>query len=314
MLSTIACHLPEPANMSQAMVRVARWLRAHAPACVRFVPAPEGADLAVLHVIGSDALSYESPARATAVIQYCMKTAGGTREQWAAWWRRQGMVASYYDLSADVPEGTPFVHVPLGVDARTFRPIGDARRDAVMTSGYVAGPGAEAIEEAAIAAAVAGLRTFHLGPRPTGMGRPPARWRSAHGIPDGELALELSGCLWASGLRFVEGFELPALEGLMCGARPVMFDRPEARRWFDGHAVFVPERSGAELVGILSAVFSRPPAPVTPAERAEAARKFDWAGVAGRFWDAAVWAADAGALAAGRPGEEAAAASQRGTR
>jgi hypothetical protein len=288
----LTAHVPVPTNLSRAMSRVAEALRRHAPSRVRFVERPAAADVALLHVIGPDALSYRSPARATVAMQYCYKTAGGTRDEWREWWGRQGAVMSYYDLSADVPAGTPFVHAPLGVDRSVFFERRGRARAQLVTSGYVSAPGAEAIREAAEAAAMCGVPTFHLGPRlPEGMQAAPAGWRSGLGIPDDALAREYSAALWVSGLRHVEGFEMPAAEGLMCGARPVMFDRPEARAWFGEHAVFVPECSGAELVGALAEVFSRPPEPVDAAERRAAAARFDWAAIAARFWEAAIGAA-----------------------
>ena len=50
---------------------------------------------------------------------------------------------------------------------------------------------------------------------------------------DKTLAKYYSQCEFVSGLRRIEGFELPVIEGLLCGARPICFDIPDYRHWFD---------------------------------------------------------------------------------
>jgi hypothetical protein len=158
----------------------------------------------------------------------------------------------------------------------------------VATSGYVSGGIAEAIEEVADAALAHNMTVFHLGPKTIeGMApRSEATWVAKTGITDFELAEVYQQTKWISGLRHVEGFELGVLEGLACGARPFVFDRPEMRRWFTGFAVFIPECSGAALVEKLVALFAGEPAPVLPAERAAVLRQFSWERVAKGFWSA----------------------------
>lgn len=287
---------PVPVGLSQAMWRVSRALRATAPADVEIVSTPELADVQVLHVIGSDCgLHLRAPAYAA--IQYCggLEAAPDGRnvpvtstEAWEPIWRGAVAVWSYFDLP--VPEDVPFYHAPLGVDADVFhmpplrsgiRPVG------VMTSGYVSGPGAEAIEEVAIAASRSGLTTLHLGPEKVqGMKRYPPSWRCVFGVSDADLCGLYQRSRWVSGLRHDEGFELPVLEGIACGARPIVFDRPDMRRWYDGHASFVPECDGDKLVAALMAVFARDPNPVTAAERDEFIQWFEWKSLASGFWSA----------------------------
>ncbi|HXU02789.1 MAG TPA: hypothetical protein VN903_17610, partial [Polyangia bacterium] len=69
------------------------------------------------------------------------------------------------------------------------------------------------------------------------------------------------------------------------GARPVMFDRPDARHWLGDHAEYIPEGSHAEVVTALAHLVSRPYRPVTPAESAWATATFDWRTIIGGFWE-----------------------------
>lgn len=281
-------HVDAPWNLSRAMFRVAKALRAAAPAHVECVADPDEADVHVRHVIGYEALDDQAPD--IAVIQYCIASAlaaPGEDGAWAPLWRRARAVWSYYDLSRSMPPGARFYLAPLGVDGETFRHRDGPRPVGVMTSGYVSGPGAEAIEEMVVAAGRAGLTACHLGPTPTNLRAPLGpHCLTMLGVPDETLAAEYAQCKWVSGLRYVEGFELPVIEGLACGARPIVFDRPDMRRWYDGHAVFVPELEGDALVDVLTDVLRSEPEPVTLAERAEVLRRFDWFGVARGFWDA----------------------------
>lgn len=274
----------EPTGLhSRAMVRVARALAAHAPPEVEVVFDPSNADLIISHVIGP---GYE-PDKPEVVIQYCMKSAGHPPEHWLRRWKRARLVWSYFDLT-EYGNGFPFYHAPLGVDPIFTEEFDDAvpRDVPVMTSGFVSHPAAESIEEVALAASANGLRVLHLGPPCVeGMSTTPLGWSSVLGISDDALATFYRRTEWVSGLRGVEGFELPAIEGLCCGARPIVFDRPDMTQWYEGHAVFVPVCHGDELVEVLTELLKYRPAPVLKAERAAVAQKFNWAVIARGFWD-----------------------------
>lgn len=276
-----------PAHLSQAMFRVARALRENLPTGVELAPRPEEADVHVLHVIGSDAVSYQSPAKKYAVLQYCVATAGES-SGWSSFWNNATATWSYYDLK-DRMNGACFYHAPLGIDkAFTEDFIALPRDVGVMTSGYVAGPGAEAIEEVALAAWMLGMSSVHLGPKLVEGMRTQTELRSILGVSDAQLAGYYRRCKWVSGLRYVEGFELPALEGLACGARPIVFDRPDMYPWYTGHAVFVPECTGEDLVQVLLDVFDSEPDPVLPDERQWILDRFNWKPIVKGFWERAL--------------------------
>ena len=274
---------PIPKTLSRAMHRVGAALRAHAPAWVEVVDDVTTADVEVLHVIGADAIPYAlATDRKVAVIQYCFKTAGA--EDTAVWWplwEKALVTWSYYDL----PTVPRFYYAPLGIEPVFLEPgYSPAVRDITLSSGYVSGPGSEAIEEFALASARAGLRPLHLGPKPVGMSVFPRGWRSIHDCTDADLADTYRQTLYVSGLRHVEGFELPVVEGLAGGAIPICFDRPETRRWFNGLALFVPECDGPELVDGLTQLMLSGARPPVHLRAAVAQTRFDWATIARGFW------------------------------
>ncbi len=283
---------PLPDNLSKAMFRVAGALARYAPSGVEIVRKPEDADVQLLHVIGRGSLKHLRCERYV-VLQYCYRSTewGAVPGAWGSFWAAAEFVWSYYDLHDAMPADARFMEAPLGVDNAFLKSSLNLNRAGVMTSGYVSGPGAEAVEEVALAAAAVEIPVVHIGPRLiVGMERvPPGNWTARSGISDAALARLYSRSLWVSGLRHVEGFELPAAEGLLCGARPIMFDRPETRRWYDGFAEFIPECSGPPLVEILTELFSLTPhdfqvSLVSLEERAEASRRFSWPKIAGEFW------------------------------
>ena len=222
--------LQPPPHMSLAMFRVANALEQTLPDGWTPVKREDDADLLLLHVIGPDAINYRTDKR-VAVMQYCLNTTGTPVTWWQPLWQRAAATWSYYDLS---PYGCPrFYHAPLGVaDIFTDDFAAVPRVFGALTSGYVTGPGAEAIEEVTRACADAGFKSVHLGPRPVG-GDPTTKYVCTGLIPDERLAGLYRATRYVSGLRFVEGFEMCAVEGLVCGARPIMFKRTDAK-WFQG--------------------------------------------------------------------------------
>lgn len=285
--------LQPPAELSLAMHRVSRALGNHLPTGAELALNESDADFVLLHVIGFQDVpevvaKLEARGQKFAIMQYCR---GHLRDEWEKVWSRAACVMSYYDLQ---PEGRfNFYHSPLGVDP-VFVARGQSatesnlRNYSILTSGYVAGPGAEAIAEPVEAAHLAGYQeSVHLGPAPVGM-TVPSYMRLVHGIPDTELAEIYTTCHWVSGLRHVEGFELPAVEGLVCGARALVFDRAEMRQWYGEHAVYVPECSGQELIDLLVPLFHAPPTLVTLSERRAVAARFDWKTIAAGLWERAL--------------------------
>lgn len=287
---------------SRAMVRVANALESSLPSTFSIAgsPAPQYSDIVVLHVIGSDAIDHckhlISIGQRYIIIQYCLLTAGyneSTADDWHYIWSKAELVWSYYDLPfvrfPSYPlNRLPFYYAPLGLDEPFTKPINDhVSRHYIFTSGYVSGPGAEAIEEMWLAARHCNLPVMHLGPSKvegiqdsTISSYPLFR----HAIPDTYLADLYSQSLYVSGLRHVEGFELPALEGIACGARPILFDLPCYRKWYRNRAIYVPDCHGQELVDILIDIFNRRPKPVFLPEHAEICRLFNWSAITSGFW------------------------------
>lgn len=295
----------EPVGLfSRSMTRTARALERYAPSGVRIVQSQEDADVVILHVIGADAME-RADAVATSgkrycAIQYCLDTAGLPHiHHWIPFWRLATVMMSYYDLGElCLVSCFNFYHAPLGIDD-AFLPqpyVQRLRDNLVVTTGYVDGASAEAIAEVWKAAEIAGIEAIHVGPsRVEGMRTQPAKWNARHDLTDEELAALYGRAAWVSGLRHTEGFEMPCVEGIAMGARPIMFRQPTIEHWYGGFAEYVEDRSGQALVDDLVKIFTGRYRAVGIVEQEQAIARFDWELICTGFWQRVVAAMECAA-------------------
>jgi D-inositol-3-phosphate glycosyltransferase len=285
-----------PEGLSRAMTRVSEALVEYAPTpipneaeSVYVVDNIHEADLVVLHVVGEEGITEAAKLKAAgkkyAVIQYCLRTTQKPNtSDWLETWRNAECVWSYYDLLELCGEdcnvgGFNFYYAPLGVDTESFRHWPSVpKKFTILTSGYVVE--SECVKEASEAVKAIGGKMYHLGPKL--INEPHVT--SALGIDDDTLAQMYSRSKYVAGLRRGEGFELPAAEGLLCGARPICFDRPHYRKWFGEFAEFIPEGSSEEVTEALKWAFRRDYNPVTEHEINKAKALFNWPSIIGGFW------------------------------
>lgn len=295
-------YLECPPQLGQGIHRVVRELKAHLPLGVEAIQDRTAADLILHHVVGVQNFSeapihelIEQDAKPYGILQYCVRTTERPGTEW--WhhmvWEQAQVVWSYYDLFRLMQEDswtTPpatwsgFYHAPLGVSEAFHMVVPPATPGFLVgTSGYIAET--EGVDVWMDVARQRGKATFHLGPPLPCI--TDLRTFVINGIADTELATMWSQCQFVNGLRVVEGFELPAAEGLVCGARPVLFSRPDHHEWFGHHALYLPEGlSFEENVRTLKALVKVwENSPVTATERAWARHQFSWPRILGGFWE-----------------------------
>ncbi len=295
---------PIPLSLSKSIHRLADALTRYAPPDIEIVRAPVDADLVLCHMIGQEGWTdgwlpvFASRGQRYAVWQHCLISSRHPHPyDWARIWLDAAVVASCYDLAGKWRDArsatddamlashhmTPnFARIPLGVDA-AFRPDPTAAmyRYLVATSGYVAGT--ECVGEWGLVCNMAHRRQFHLGPVLAGLA---IEHDTLNHISDEALASAYTRAEFVSGLRRSEGFELPAYEGLACGARPVMFDREDARHWLGEHAEYIREGAFEEVVVQLAGIVARGLRPVLKDEIRWVQETFTWQRTAERFWAA----------------------------
>jgi hypothetical protein len=300
---------------SRAMIRIADAIERHAPDSIEFVGDQSVADLVVFYPIGADWIplieGVESSGKKFSLVQCCVKSTGASCATWWPVWQRSACTWSYLDLNLlafaenappmelwDEPEdgdptawtakyglpGSRFYYAPLGIDDAFLPPTSSTlrltTRNTVVTTGYVSGRPAEAISEVWEAALACRYQVVHVGGKIKDAWRPGVRVRE--GISDQELRLIYRSAAYVASLRYVEGFELPALEGLACGATPILFDQPDLRHWYGDSALYVPEAEGYPLEHELIDVFRNGhPERLDPNVLLE---RFSWPVLVGEFW------------------------------
>lgn len=242
----------------------------------------EEADLVVLHVTGRNehtthyAQDLHLQGKQYAVIQYSLKsTRNPDPRDWAQLWKRAKVVWSYYDLKEYI-DG--FYHAPLGAGSNLFYPQEVEKKYIIGSIGNTYR--AECIGEVQLAAWKAKGRVVHIGDR---FGENPIVDYYSN-ITDDEMRIIMNSCKYFSALRRKEGFEMQAVEALLCGIRPIMFDTPNYRQWFDGLAEFIPESSVIETGAYVQAVLKKDPRPVTKEDLFEIRSRFDWEQSVKGFW------------------------------
>ena len=140
----------------------------------------------------------------------------------------------------------------------------------------------ESARECILAAQNVHKRVFHLGSVITD--KPNVDF--SDGMSDQKLAEKYSACEFVAGLRKKEGFELPVIEGLICGARPIVFARPHYRKWFNDLAEFIPERSRDYIIEDLTYLFKKGARPISKEEKQIALERFNWETIVKKFWKA----------------------------
>jgi glycosyltransferase involved in cell wall biosynthesis len=167
---------------------------------------------------------------------------------------------------------------PWGVDDTVFQNLGLNRATSILTTGWCCE--GEAISECFRAASQCRKPMVNLG----------ADFRFGEGfnafsrLTDGELCRLYNRCEFVSGLRFNEGFEMPVVEGLACGCRPICFDLPIYRKWFEGCASFIPHCRGQTLVKEIEKVIRAGSPGVSERDLALSKANFSWKIITGRFW------------------------------
>ncbi len=220
-----------------------------------------------------------------AVIQLNLKiTSNPGPKDWLPIWEKAELVWSYFDLPELCREdGAPvnfnFFYAPLGVENQVFKETKSKRIFLIASTGSGRPWNKECKNEVLLAAKNVGGKVFQMG-----QGENTDTITYSNGMDDQTLAKYYSQCEFVSGLRRIEGFELPVIEGLLCGARPICFDKPHYRHWFEGLAEFIPEDDKKELS--LQRLFTKGARPVAEHEKEYVKSHFNWEVILKKFWNA----------------------------
>jgi len=274
--------------------KISEAIKRFSPSNYEFINNPKNADLFILFINGRFhhfTLFIEEFKKPYVVFQSCIRS---TRHKhtsvWRYMWENAKLVWSYYPLNKYIKDDggnwsiPNFYHSPLGADETIFTmDETKTKRFITMSSGWDESldNNSEHIKEVHIAAGIAQKEVFHLGK----FDNHPPHVFVEHNISDHDLALRYQECHSVVGLRKIEAFEMPLIEGLFCGIRPIVFDRPHYRLWHDQWGIFIPESSPGNIITNLLEIFNNGIQPITKKEREEAVSMFNWKKIINGFWE-----------------------------
>ena len=238
---------------SRGILRVVKALKNGVPPTIKIIKKIEEADLIIFHVNGRQDRYIRQTEYAKQlnkkyiIIQYCLKsTMRPSVLGWLPIWKEALLVWSYYDLKRlcreeGCDDKFNFYYSPLGSDKNIFKPLNLKKKYIICTSGlsYLS----ESVREVILATEQIGGRVAHLGPKLDN--RESVDYFT--NISDRALVELYNQCYFVSGLRRKEGFELPALEGLLCGTRPILFNLP-CYQWYRPWGIFIPETDRPNVI------------------------------------------------------------------
>ena len=270
---------------SRGIRRIAFQLAKYLPDSIEIATDPRSADISVIHVIGrrdhvlEQSKDYLNLGHKYAVIQYVLNSCRNPKpSDWAELWNNAKVVWSYYDLKKHIPN---MYHAPLAADPLMFFPEQQEKKYLIgVNSNSVKSYDTECIGELRLATFRANKTMLYIGD-PFGTD-PNVEIKTNNS--DNEMRLLYSQCHWFSALRRKDGFEMVAVEALLCGVRPIMFDTLNYRQWFDGLAEFISEDTPQNTARQLQQILSGNPKPVTNTEIEETKRRFNWQKIIEGFW------------------------------
>lgn len=203
-------------------------------------------------------------------------------KDWIQIWKSAYMVWSTYDLRyACLEEGLNqwfgFYYAPFGVSEDFIEPVtGQSRDYKVLTcsKSYLT----ESVKDCHDAVRLTGHKMAHLGEVYAD------DIDSYNGLTDRQVAELYARCDFVSGLRRQEGFEFPAAEGIMQGARPILFNYPDYFQWYRDIGVYVPDVPREQLTEILASLFKAEIPALTEEEIQGARELFSWERIIGGLW------------------------------
>jgi hypothetical protein len=277
-----------------AINRVRNALKAYAPDHMLFDDNPRefDVDLLVMMVNGRNGRTKRRIAKAKtynadiAIMQISLiSTRNPLVEDWMTIWDDAKLIWSYYDLPEIARQqgieptfSDKFYRSPLGADSKVFKPSGAEKEylAIAVTKGYFA----ESTREILTAVNHVGAKAVYVGKHIDELHDGIDQFEN---ITDEELADLYSKSYYVCALRRREGQDLPAAEGLLCGARPVVFDRPDQADWSQSF-ITIPEINEERIISDLIEIFQGKYNPVTGSEIERAKESFSWRAFAEGFW------------------------------
>lgn len=260
-----------------AFKRISHALHVYAPENIQWTQDKDAADVHLIHVVGEGEIPLLTSNKPKIIIQHCYFTAGAPAVNYAQYWKDSLLTTSFHNLPNYTDINFPFHHMPWGADPEVFNLLPYVpRKYKIVATGHVAE--SECIDKVFEACVKTNNILLQTGQN---FGWNNNHYRHTPYLRNGDFTLLLNSCEYVSALRVIEGFELMGIEGLFCGARPIVPDDP-TYDWYRqyGHTIDTKRDIVEQLVEILKT----PATPLTPEEYTEVTERFSWKNIIRNFY------------------------------
>ncbi len=258
--------------------------KGYAPIKYEFIEEPNDADFQILDITRISDKYYLKCDKYVLFFHTFGEWAEEDPSQYYDLFKNAMLVYSHIDLAPIYPliNGSKFMIGPWGSQPDVWFKKGEIKNDTyqILCTGEIAET--EGIRECVTACDTLQSKMLHVGhdfrfTNPS--------YINMNNLSNNAMNEVYNRSKWVSALRRIEGFEKPAIEGLLCGARPICFDTQLYRYWYGDLARYVKEGTEQETYEDILRVMKEEYSPVTPEEMEKAIKKFAWFYVAKRFWE-----------------------------
>ena len=257
-------------DWGRAFTHISDALHKWTPDGMIWVSKMEEAHVAIVHVVGMGEIVHLDMKRPTVIVQHCYFTANPDVADYPNYWEKSLFTTSFHNLPSYTDRKFQFYGMPWGADPDVFkRPDIDVKKDIkIMTTGEIADT--ECLDKVYNACQHIGHTMYHTGKN---FGYDTRYYQNYSLLPEPDFVKFLQRSQYVSALRMMEGFELMAVEGLMCGARPITFST-DTYRWFHKYAYVLDPFEDIALQ--LTFILEKEPKPIGEEEYKEIVDTFSW--------------------------------------
>jgi glycosyltransferase involved in cell wall biosynthesis len=261
------CEFLNP-NWGHAFFRISKALHDYSPKEIEWTDF-EHADTYLVHVVGGGEIPEMEKGlekkKKLIIFQHVYFT-GGVYD-WSQYWKQALLTVSFHNLKDYTNKDFNFYSTPWGADSKLFSRLAIKKSYKVFTTGHIAET--ENIDKLYLACKNIKQTMYHTGTN-FEFGE---YYKYLPFLNDREFVVMLNGAQYISCLRDIEGFEMMGVEGLFCGARPIVPDLP-TYRWYKDHGIFIDMNK--DIVKQLEIILNSTPEEPSPLEMKEIHNKFSW--------------------------------------
>ncbi len=233
----------------KAFYRISEALHKYSPDWVEWVGSESNSEVNIIHEVGGGEIKpivdSLTSGKKTIIVQHTYYTSG--YDKWDELWEKANLTISFHNLPDYTNKNFNFLASPWGYEPSIFFDKHFKKERAIFATGHVAET--EHLHDVFLACQETNTTMYHTGED--------FKWGGKYVhlpyMDNDKYSNLLNKVMYVSCLRDIEGFEMAGIEGLACGAIPIVLALP-TYRWYKKCALFIDSAYNVknQLVNILS--------------------------------------------------------------